>query len=254
MSSAARSRVVAWQGPLLLCLGLAVAMLPAVLAGHRALDEGWRPVLDNERLAVDAASFADGRPPLLGAHSTSLEIATGIQPVHHLGPSEAWLFGAVQIVWPGTRALVVSAAALAASAAAVIVLAARRIGGPWSGLAAGAVTGVVAARLGTPILADIWNPYVPILPLAAASVARGPRRVDPMGRGLPLAVLFGTIAAQAHVTHGPLLVAAVVRRRRPRGRPGADARRPAMLTPGAPAGRGRTGSAAVRTPALGQSR
>src|SRR5438128_1455375 len=83
--------------------------------------------------------------------------------------------------------------------AAVVVLAARAIGGPWAALATGAITGAVAGRLGTPILADIWNPYVPILPLAAAVTAAWAAILARWRPGLPLAVLFGTIAAQAHV-------------------------------------------------------
>lgn len=204
-----RPAIGGWVGRLLLGFGLAVAVLPSLLAGHRALDEHWRPVLDNERLAVDAASFARGHPPLLGAHSTSLEVETHITPVHHLGPSEAWLFGAVQAGWPGPGSLVVSAAALAAAASAVIVLAMSRIGGPWAGLAAGAITGLVAGRLGTPILADIWNPNVPILPLAAAVTAAWASAVARFRPGLALAVFFGTVAAQAHLTHAPLVAVAV---------------------------------------------
>ncbi len=198
-----------WVRWLLLILALTVGILPVVLTAHRGLDQGWRPVADNPRLAVDAASFASGHPPLLGAHSTTLEVTTHITPVHHPGPSEAWLLGSVQAVWPGSRSLIVSVAALAAAAAAVIVLAASKIAGPWAGLAAGAVAGGVAARLGTPVLADIWNPYVPILPLAAAVTAAWAAALVRWRPGLPLAVLFGTISVQAHVTHAPLLVAAV---------------------------------------------
>ncbi len=220
----------AWLARLLLAVGLAVAVLPAGLSARRALADGWRPVLDNEHLAVDAASFAHGHPPLLGAHSTSLEVTTRIRPVHHLGPSEAWLLGTVQVGWPGTRSLVVSVAALAAAAAAVIVLASGALSGPWGALVAGAVTGMVAARLGTPVLADIWNPYVPILPLAAAATSAWASALVRWRPGLPLAVLFGTISAQSHLSHGPLVVAAVApavfawwlrRRRSARGRAGA---------------------------------
>ena len=167
------------------------------------------PVADNPRLAVDAASFASGHPPLLGAHSTSLENSSHIRPVHHLGPSEAWLFGSVQVVWHGEQSLIVSAAILAAAAAATIVLAARSLAGPWAGAVAGAIVGIVAARLGTPILADIWNPYVPILPFAAGVISAWAGAVVRWRAGLPLAVLFGTIAVQAHLTYVPLVLLVV---------------------------------------------
>lgn len=199
-----------WLTTVLLVAGLTIAVLPAVLAAHRALDAGWRPVADNPRLAVAASAFATGHPPLLGAESTSLEDSTHITPIYHPGPAESWFLGTVQTVWPGTRSMVVSAAALAAAAAAVVVLAARRIAGPWAALIAGAVVGQVAARLGTPILADIWNPYVAILPFAAALAAAAAWRFDRWRPGLPLAVLFATISVQSHITYAPLLIAALI--------------------------------------------
>jgi hypothetical protein len=197
-----------WVRMVLLVIGLALAALPAVLSAHRALADGWRPVADDPRLAVDASSFAAGHPPLLGAESTSLEDSTHIAPIYHPGPAQAWLFGAVQVVWPGTRSLVISAAALAAAAAAVVVLAASRIAGSWAALTVGAVVGQVAGRLGTPVLADIWNPYVAILPLAAAVSAAAASVFARWRPGLPLAVLFATVSVQSHFTYGPLLVAA----------------------------------------------
>lgn len=194
----------------LVLVGLTVAVLPAVLSAHRALDEHWRAVADNPRIAADATAFAAGHPPLLGAESTSLEDSTHITPIYHPGPAESWLLGIVQVVWRGSTSLVVSVATIAAVAAAVVVLAARKLAGAWAALAAGAVVGVVSAHLGTPILADIWNPYVAVLPMAAALTAAAAAAFARWKPGLPLAVLFATISVQSHITYAPLFVAALV--------------------------------------------
>lgn len=231
-----RSPAARWVRLALVLIGLTVAVLPAVLSAHRALDEHWRPVADNPRIAADATAFAAGHPPLLGAESTSLEDSTHITPIYHPGPAESWLLGTVQAVWRGTTSLVVSVATIAAVAAAVIVLAARKLAGAWAALAAGAMVGVVSAHLGTPILADIWNPYVAVLPLAAAVSAAAAAAFARWKPGLPLAVLFATISVQSHITYAPLFVAALVpvliivavdrrtRRRRGTADPAADDR------------------------------
>lgn len=192
-------------------LGAAVLLVLASIAtaGLRGIDR-WRPVSDNARIAVEAADVGSGELPLLGVPSTSLETVSGVRPIHHPGPAEAYVLGLWQIVWPGPTGLLVGAFSIAGVAGLASLFAARALAGPLGVLLVGALCGLTVSRLGTTIIADIWNPYVPILPFFGGALCAMAYFTSRWRPGLPLAVLLVSFAAQAHLTNGAVLLAVLL--------------------------------------------
>jgi len=178
-------------------LPIAAALLavPFVIAVVSLLGYHWYPSSD---LALEVLRIKDvgGRhTPLIGMQSRF--------DWSHPGPLMFWVFAPVYRVF-GNTGLLVGAAALNAGAVIGSLYVARRRGGlPMLAIVA-VVAAVLVHALGSELLIQIWNPWVPVLPfllyvMLAWSVAE---RDWP---ALPWLVGIGSFVVQSHVSYAPVV-------------------------------------------------
>jgi hypothetical protein len=188
-----------------LALVVAALCLP-VVAGARAVADDWVPIGDDAAIGVLAHDVFTGDSPLVGM-PTTLGGPEYSGRVHHLGPLEFWALAVPERV-AGSRpwGLVAGVALVGVASLAAVAWAATRAAGAATAVPALALVVAMGWSLGRQVLADPWNPYVAVLPLAASlfttwAVAAGDARV------LPAAALAASFAAQAHVVYAPLALA-----------------------------------------------
>ena len=193
-----------------LAVGLVVAGLPYVLACWRAWRQGWIPTGDNARIVADALAVKSTAPPLLGLASDTLAKATGVAPVRHPGPFEAWVLGAVHLVLPGAGGILVGVLLIGLTAVSLSLLAARALWGAGGVLVTALCVSVVASSLGTAVLATPWNPLIPITPSAALVLCTWAWLLAGWKPGLPAAVLLLSFCFQTHLTELAVALVAIV--------------------------------------------
>ncbi|MDZ7679687.1 MAG: hypothetical protein U5K29_14185 [Acidimicrobiales bacterium] len=178
-----------------LVLGI-VASGPILGSAARAAPT-WRPVGDTAAIVLRATDVFSRHSPLVGM-PTTLSDSVG-QAVHHPGPLEFWVIAAGQMVWDHRIAPMLAVAAVNALAVVAVVVMAGWLAGRNGRLVAALVMVLCTWSLRGEILIDPYNPYAAWLPLGAFGVAVV---VAASGRlwALPIAVLAGSYAAQAHVS------------------------------------------------------
>jgi hypothetical protein len=174
-----------------------VASLPVIVAGARALANGWLPVADQGTIATRAYDVFTSHTPLVGQYS----MASGV--VGHLtyapGPMLYWLL-ALPARFGGPAALTLTMSAFNTAAILASVALARRRGGRALMFATAAAIALMSHSLGTEALHGIWNPAAALFPLMLLSftcwsLACGERWL------LPLAVLTGSFVVQCHLAY-----------------------------------------------------
>lgn len=203
------TRTTGWARRLTYLGCLLVASLPQFWAIGRARRDGWRPISDNARIAAQAVDTASGHPALLGVPSTSLEGATGIEPIFHPGPAATYVLALGHGLVDGPTGLLVGALIIGVGATALALAGARALGRDPAMLLVTGVLTSVSVSLGVPVLGDIWNPHVPLVPLIAAVLVIWAYALVGWSPGLIWGVALGSFCAQTHLTHLPLLVGAV---------------------------------------------
>jgi hypothetical protein len=195
-------------------LGLVVAVVVAmpVVAGARAIADGWVPVGDVAVIGERAHSVVSADPPLVGMPTTlgsASENGAG-SGAHHPGPLEFWALALPERAGGSAPwGLVVGTAAIGIASTVAVAVAARRAGGEAAMLGALALTAAVGWSLGRQVLVDPWNPHVAVLPLLAALVLAW-AVVAGDAWALPALALATSWVAQAHVLFAPLAVAVFV--------------------------------------------
>jgi hypothetical protein len=173
------------------------AALPVIVAGVRALANGWLPVADQGTIATRAYDVFTSHTPLVGQFS----MASGV--VGHVtyspGPMLYWLL-ALPARFGGPAALTLTMTAFNAAAILGSVALARRRGGRALMFAAATAIALMSHSLGTEALHGIWNPAAGVFPLLLLifmcwSLACGERWL------LPLAVLVGSFVVQCHLAY-----------------------------------------------------
>jgi hypothetical protein len=173
------------------------AALPVIVAGARALANGWLPVADQGTIATRAYDVFTSHTPLVGQYS----MASGV--VGHLtfapGPMLYWLL-ALPARFGGPVALTLTMSAFNTAAILASVALARRRGGRALMFAAATAIALMSHSLGTEALHGIWNPAAGLFPLMLLSftcwsLACGERWL------LPLAVLVGSFVVQCHLAY-----------------------------------------------------
>lgn len=157
----------------------------------------WRPVGDTAAIVLRATDVFSRHSPLVGM-PTTLSDSVG-QAVHHPGPLEFWVIAAGQMLWDHRTTPMLAVAAVNMLAVVAVVVMAGWLGGRNGRLVAALVMVLCTWSLRGEILIDPYNPYAAWLPLGAFAVAVV---VAASGRlwALPIAVLAGSYAAQAHVS------------------------------------------------------
>lgn len=173
------------------------ASLPVIVAGARALAEGWLPLADQGRIATGAYEVFTSHTPLVGPYSMS-SLITG-HPTYDPGPMLFWLLApAARLGGPASLTSTVSAFNTAAIVGSVAL--AHRRGGRALMFAAATAIALMCHSLGTEALHGIWNPVpgvfaLMLLSFTCWSLACGDRWL------LPLAVLVGSFAVQCHLAY-----------------------------------------------------
>ncbi len=195
-AGAARSYVAAALTAL-----LAVPVLVALVAYR---EPPWVPILDHAQTELRVRDVGTIRTPLVGL--TGRVGGTLGRPGSHPGPLSFYLLAPVYRLLGSTSwALQAASVTIQIAAIAVALLIAGRRAGPMLVVGVAAALAVLTTGYGTFVLAEPWNPYLPVLwwvvfLLAVWSVACGDL---PM---LPVVVAAGTFCAQTHVPYLPLTV------------------------------------------------
>ena len=178
---------------LLVVLTTPLAVALAVLHGTH-----WYPVLDFAWTEMRVRDVFSSHPPLIGLTGRIGQLGS---QGSHPGPLSFYA------LWPFYELFGAASFALEAAAVCLNVLAmgaalwiAHRRGGIRLVLAVAAVLAVLTRALGTTILTQPWNPYMPVLWFFVFILAVWSVACDdfPM---LPVAALAGSFCAQTHVPY-----------------------------------------------------
>ncbi|HXB63671.1 MAG TPA: hypothetical protein VNV42_02230 [Solirubrobacteraceae bacterium] len=193
-------RAAAWLGDRLLALlaGLAAAT-PVIAATVRAIEAGWVPVADRGIIATRAHDVFTSHAPLVGQYTLAGEV-TG-RATHSLGPMLFWLLAPT--AYGGSDVgMTITMGALNTLCVIGCVALARRRGGRVLMVLTAAAIALMCQSLAAETFHDVWNPSAGLFPFTLLiflcwSVACGEYRL------LPLAVLVGSFAVQAHLAYLP---------------------------------------------------
>lgn len=169
-----------------------LVVVPLVVAGVAALRGGWLSTSDWALTELRLRDVGGPDTPLVGPYSR--------YGWYHPGPLLFWLLTPLyRLAGSDAGAMHAAAAAINAVAAVGTCVLARRLGGRPLLVVSGVVLAAAAAGAASE-LADPWNPYLTVLPLAlflvaAAATAAG----DPWA--LPVAAAAGSFVVQSHVGH-----------------------------------------------------
>lgn len=202
-------------------LAALVACLPGISA-FIAWRDGWVPVSDWSVPVILAWDTFDGHARAIGQW-TSLSRVVG-HDLYQPGPLQFWILAVPERLFaPSPVGALIGSALVATAAIVVLLVVAWRRGGVPMLAATTVVAALLLHGLGPELLRDPYNPAIAVLCfigyLAAAWAV-----VDDDRWFLPVAVAFGSVSAQTHITLlGPLttvgvvMVAALVRSLRSRG-------------------------------------
>lgn len=147
--------------PALVAVGLAVTLLPILIATARGIDRGWLPAGDNALTYVRTTDVFSDNPPLL--YTWSFASTSAEADFNHPGPL-LFDFFALPTALFGMTGLAIGAAVLNAAALVGIVGVARRRGGPLLAAVALAATATLCWTMGSELLYDPWSPNSLLLP------------------------------------------------------------------------------------------
>lgn len=183
---------------------LAVPVLVALAVMHRPR---WMPLGEVAQMEMRVRDVVSAHPPTLGLNGR-------FEALGQVGSHPGGL--AFYALWPVYRlfgadgwGLMVSTVTLTFLAAALAVWIAYRRGGWQAAVGVTAVLAMLMRAYGVPMLAEPWNPHLPLVwwvtfLLAVWAVLAGDLVV------LPVAVFAGSLAMQTHVPYAPLVVTSFV--------------------------------------------
>ena len=198
------ARAPRWWLPAAL-LVLATPLVVALVVQH---DPRWFPTGDSAQIELRVRDVFSAHPPLIGlggriggsgpaqgSHPGPLAFYV-MAPVHRLLGDTAWSFQA-------------ATAFVHLTALAVALWLLRRRGGPLLFLGGVAALGLVMAALTAELLTTPWNPYLPLLWLAAFVLAVWSVTCDDLV-ALPIVAFAGALCAQTHVPYTAVVGAGTV--------------------------------------------
>jgi hypothetical protein len=183
----------------LVAIAVLAALAGVVEAAVRAAHAGWTPVADNAAIALRTQDVFSAHPPLVGMPSTLGAYAHG-HPASHLGPLEFFaLAPAYALFGRAPLGLLVGAALVNTAAVLAIAWSSVRLGGARLAAFAMAMLAFLEGALG-PLIAEVWNPDIALLPFAAFVALSVVVAAGGFG-AMPLALVFGSFALQAHLSY-----------------------------------------------------
>jgi hypothetical protein len=190
---------------------VALFAVPLAVALVALRSPRWYPLLDLAQTEMRVRDVSGGHLPLIGLPG---RIGPFGDQGSHPGPLSFWA------LWPFYQGFGATAWALEAACSALQLIAlgtslwiARRRGGLTLLLVVAAALAVLCRAYGPTLLAQPWNPYLPVLFWAVFLLAVWSVLCDDLAL-LPVAVLAGSFCAQTHVSYlglvGGLAVVVVV--------------------------------------------
>jgi hypothetical protein len=175
---------------------VALAASPVVLGALALVGETWFPIGDWASLVYRTSQVGTRDTPLVGAYT--------VKAWAHPGPLLFWLGAPLYRLTGGDpRAVEWTAAAINVAAVAGIAAVAWRRGRWPLLLGLTALASVVVHGIGAEFLADMWNPFVPLLPFLLAIVLVWDAGLG-RHRALVEAAVPATFAMQCHLAFVPL--------------------------------------------------
>ena len=198
VSSPRRGRIRALV--IVMCSCTAVLM-PIAHGALGLIRDGWLPDLDNAAIAARVGQILDGHVELVGMPSTLQGEVIGPKLVtHHPGPLLFWLLTPLYgLSGRSAAAIIVSAGFITASAALTIVVLGYRRHATRGIVVSAVAVALLERSMTTDLLVSVFNPYVSILPLVAATVCIGSIAAGDRLAWLPF-VFFSTFVAQSHLS------------------------------------------------------
>jgi hypothetical protein len=173
------------------------ASLPVIVAGARAIANGWLPLADQGTIATNAYNVFTSHTPLVGQYS----MASGAvgHRIYEPGPLLYWLL-ALPARFGDPAALTLTMCVFNTATILACVAIARRKGGMALMFGTAIAIALMSHSLGTEALHGIWNPAaglfaLMLLSFTCWSLACGDRWL------LPLAVLVGSFVVQCHLAY-----------------------------------------------------
>jgi hypothetical protein len=176
-------------------LSLAVPLAVSVVTLRAT---GWRPVLDLAMTEFRVRDVGGRHTPLIGLPGRIGEFP---DQGSHPGPLSFYLLAPTyRLLGASAWSLQVGAVLIVAAAVAVATWLAARRGGAGVVVAVGVLTAVLVRGYGLDVIAQPWNPYLPLMcwfvvVLAVWGVLAGDHRC------LVVAVAFGSLCAQTHLPY-----------------------------------------------------
>ena len=219
-------------------LWIIVATAP-VVAGLTAIRGGWTATGDRAMIAARSLETLSWDPPLTGMPTSVSLYST--HALFHPGPLPFWIFAVpTRVLGEPGYGLIVGAVAVNVAAIAASFLLFRRSRVPTLVLGGAVLVALLEATVGAELLRDPFNPSIAVLPMFALFTATWSVLAG-HPKAMIVVVVFGSIAAQAHVMNLPtfalllvvacagLLAPAV---KHPHAEPGHAARRWAAISAG----------------------
>lgn len=172
------------------------AALPVVVAGIRAILDGWIPIGDNAVVEMRARDVLTNEHPWLGTWS-SASIQLGVD-VNHPGPIVFDVLALPVRLLGAGPGVVVGVMAINVAAIVAIAVVAYRTAGRLASVLASLAAACLSWVMGSELLFDPWNPHVAMLPFLATLVAAW-AIADRRWSALPVFVGFGSICLQSHL-------------------------------------------------------
>jgi hypothetical protein len=177
---------------------VALFSVPLVVALGVLRSPRWYPLLDLAQTEMRVRDVSGGHPPLIGLPG---RIGFLADQGSHPGPLSFYALWPVYRLFGATSwALEVASASLHLLAVGTTLWMARRRGGTVLMVGVAAALVVLARAYGPSLLAEAWNPYLPVLAWVVFLVAVWSVLCDDLPT-LPVAVVAGSFCAQTHISY-----------------------------------------------------
>jgi hypothetical protein len=184
-----------WRRWATLAAVVVLGLLPLAVAG-RSLAAGWEPTGDVAVIGVRSLDAWTTQAPLVGQPTTGREVS-GVDSFHP-GPLQNWLSGPLLRTLGPAAGLALGAALVNGAALAAVAWLSFRRGGPVLAATSVGATGLLVHALGPASLFDPYNSELPTYALLACALAAWCVLAGDVV-ALPVLVVAGSVAAQAHV-------------------------------------------------------
>lgn len=183
-------------------LAVALAALPIVVAGVRAIARGWIPIGDDALFEMRARDVLTSHHPWLGTWS-SASLQLGVD-VNHPGPLVFDVLALPVKLFGGGAGVIVGVVVINVAAIVTVAALGHHNAGRVGGVVVMLPTAFLGWIMGSELLFDPWNPHVAMFPFLA-TLAGAWSIAHRHWRGLLAYAAFGSLCLQAHLGYAYLV-------------------------------------------------